>query len=140
MPPSDSAAHANLGSILMTMLFSGVIFSRHTPQHESAPLRRYCLLHFSIGLPIREEERFAEWGHAAKLKSLGKSGNGSCRTQISSRCIRHVTRSLNGAITVGVRRALGRTRNGERKCSSRTIIQRCPQSTMMAFDNRAADG
>src|SRR5580692_2075612 len=42
--------------------------------------------------------------------------------------------------TIGVRKGLGRSRNGERKRCARTIIECRPQTAMMALDNRATDG
>src|SRR5579863_4780095 len=47
---------------------------------------------------------------------------------------------LTVAETIGVGKVLGRSRNGERKRGSRTIIQGCPQTSMMPLDDRATDG
>src|SRR5579862_4331734 len=49
-------------------------------------------------------------------------------------------RCLSVSETIGVRKGLGRSRNGERKRCARTIIECRPQTAMMALDNRATDG
>ena len=47
---------------------------------HSAPIRRRCLLHLSIGLPIGGEERFQNPNATLQGPSLSNSSNGSYRT------------------------------------------------------------
>ena len=78
MCPSRSVAHTNQRgdeTVLRRDLFSELLHKTRVRYS-----RTHCLLHFSIGLPIRGEKNRKY--HAAKSKSPNKSRNSSHTTQI----------------------------------------------------------
>ena len=128
----DDEAQLVFGRILpLTVLHSTRV--RH--------FRRHCLLHFGIGLPQSQAKTRGRRERATRKAEipLARSDNDPCKEADSSRRIRYV-RSPNVAITFGARRTLGSARNRECKRSSWTIIQCCPQTTMVTLDDRTADG